>query len=52
MVSFDGVLDFEGDTYFGNISVDEDRMDDVVGDVKERVQGYDVIPFVKGDDDE
>jgi formylmethanofuran dehydrogenase subunit A len=51
-VTFDGVLDFEGDTYFGNVSVDEDRMDELVGDVKSRVQGYDVVPFVKGGSDE
>jgi hypothetical protein len=52
VVTFDGVLDYEGDTYFGNVSVDEDRMDELVGDVKGRVRGYDVVPFVKGGSDE
>lgn len=52
VVTFDGVVDYEGDAYFGNMTVSENRMDEVVGDIKQRVEGYDVIPFLESDDDE
>jgi len=47
VVTFDGVVDYDGDAYMSYISVDEDSMEDVVGDIKSRVEGYDVIAFVE-----
>lgn len=52
VVTFDGVLGYQGDTYFGNISVNEDKMDAVVGDISQRVSEHTVVSFVEGDSDD
>ena len=51
VVTFDGAVDYDGDCHLGNITVDESHMEEVVADIKSRVEGYDVIPFVETDDD-
>jgi len=51
VVSFDGVVDYNGDAHMGHISVSESEFDLVVESISERVKGYDVITFVEGSDD-
>lgn len=52
VLTFEGVVDYNNDPHFGNISVDEDALDAVEDDLQERVSDLEVITLVKGDDDD
>lgn len=46
-VTFDGVVDYNNDPYFGYITVDEDSLDTVVDDIGGRVDEYEVVTLVE-----
>lgn len=52
VLTFEGVVDYNNDPHFGNISVDEDTLETVKDDLQERVSDLEVITLVKGNDDD